>query len=89
MSDPKQVPGKTFATVSTKEDEMRAVLLWAVGIPIPVIILLYLLSFDHRVSGIQSDTSEVTPTRGCQLFRQPASVAASVYAAANLRGPHV
>jgi hypothetical protein len=42
MSDPKQIPGKTFATVSTKEDEMGAVLLWAVGIPIPVIILLYL-----------------------------------------------
>ena len=42
MSDPKQIPEKTFVTVSTKEDEMRAVLLWAVGIPIPVIILLYL-----------------------------------------------
>ena len=42
MSDPKQIPEKAFATVSTKEDEMRAVLLWTVGIPIPVIILLYL-----------------------------------------------
>lgn len=42
MSDPKRIPQKTFATASTKEDEMRAVLLWAVGIPIPVIILLYL-----------------------------------------------
>jgi hypothetical protein len=41
MSDPKRPP-KTFATVLTKEDEMRAVLLRAVGIPIPVIILLYL-----------------------------------------------
>lgn len=37
MSDPKRIPRKTFATASTKEDEMRAVLLWAVGIPIPVI----------------------------------------------------
>ena len=42
MSDPKQIPGKILATASTKEGEMRAVLLWAVGIPIPVIILLYL-----------------------------------------------
>jgi hypothetical protein len=42
MSDPKRIPRKTFAAVSTKEDQMRAVLLWAVGIPIPVIILLYL-----------------------------------------------
>jgi hypothetical protein len=42
VSDPKRAPGKTFAAVSTKEDEMRAVLLWAVGIPIPMIILLYL-----------------------------------------------
>ena len=42
MSGRKPIPGKTFVTVSTKEDEMRAVLLWAVGIPIPVIILLYL-----------------------------------------------
>ena len=42
MSDRKPISGKTFAAVSTKEDEMRAVLLWAVGIPIPVIILLYL-----------------------------------------------
>lgn len=42
MSDAKQIPGRTFATVSTKEDEIRAVLLWLVGIPIPVIILLYL-----------------------------------------------
>jgi len=42
MSDPKGIPRKTFAAVSTKEDQMRAVLLWAVGIPIPVIILLYL-----------------------------------------------
>ena len=41
MSDPKRPP-KAFAIVLTKEDEMRAVLLWAVGIPIPVIILLYL-----------------------------------------------
>jgi hypothetical protein len=42
MSDRKPISGKTFATASTKEDEMRAVLLWAVGIPIPMIILLYL-----------------------------------------------
>ena len=42
MTDLKGVRRKTFAAVSTKEDEMRAVLLWAVGIPIPVIILLYL-----------------------------------------------
>jgi hypothetical protein len=42
MSDPKGIPRKTFAAVLTKEDQMRAVLLWAVGIPIPVIILLYL-----------------------------------------------
>jgi hypothetical protein len=41
MSDPKRPP-RTSATVLSKEDEMRAVLLWAVGIPIPVIILLYL-----------------------------------------------
>ena len=38
-SDP---PENIRSAVSTKEDEMRAVLLWAVGIPIPVIILLYL-----------------------------------------------
>ena len=42
MSCPRKVPGKTVARVLTKEDEMRPVLLWALGIPIPVIILLYL-----------------------------------------------
>jgi hypothetical protein len=42
MSDPKLFSRKTFAAVLTKEDEMRAMLLWAVGIPIPFIILLYL-----------------------------------------------
>jgi len=36
------IPENVRSAVSTKEDEMRAVLLWAVGIPIPVIILLYL-----------------------------------------------
>ena len=34
-------------------------------------------SFDHRASGIKSDASEVTPTRGYKLFGQPAPVAAS------------
>jgi hypothetical protein len=42
MSDHRQTLGKAFAAVSTKEDEMRTVFLWAVGVPIPVIILLYL-----------------------------------------------
>jgi len=42
MSDAKRSPEKSRSAVSTKEDDMRAVLLWAVGIPIPVIILLYL-----------------------------------------------
>jgi len=42
MSCPRQLPGKTVATASIKDDEMRPVLLWALGIPIPVIILLYL-----------------------------------------------
>ena len=42
MSDAKRFPENVRSPVSTKEDEMRAVLLWAVGIPIPVIILLYL-----------------------------------------------
>ena len=42
MSDAKRSPENVRSAVSTKEDEMRAVLLWAVGIPIPVIIMLYL-----------------------------------------------
>jgi hypothetical protein len=73
MSDPKQIPGKTFATVSTKEDEMGAVLLWAVGIPIPVISFTCSTSFDHRASGIQSDTPKL-PLRAdasCSDSRRP------------------
>jgi hypothetical protein len=33
---------KRLQPFQPKEDEMRTVFLWAVGIPIPVIILLYL-----------------------------------------------
>lgn len=33
---------RPWAVALTEEENMRAVLLWALGIPIPVIILLYL-----------------------------------------------
>jgi hypothetical protein len=90
MSDPKQIPEKTFATVSTKEDEMRAVLLWAVGIT---------YSHDHSAlpvprcltmgtSGVCSDSSAVSDSYArIPVVPTAGSVAAS--AQLTLRGPHV
>jgi hypothetical protein len=42
MRYPTQTSAKAITAVSTKEDDMRGILLWLLGIPIPVIILLYL-----------------------------------------------
>lgn len=42
MSYPRPSSAHTTAAASTKEDDMRPVLLWPLGIPIPIIILLYL-----------------------------------------------
>lgn len=42
MRYPRQAQTRAIAAVSTKEDDMRGVFLWLLGIPIPVIILLYL-----------------------------------------------
>lgn len=42
MSYHSPIAVKTFTEISAKEDQMRPVLLWLLGIPIPIIILLYL-----------------------------------------------
>jgi hypothetical protein len=38
---PKPISGSRTAAITEEEDVMRGVLLWLLGIPIPVIILLY------------------------------------------------
>lgn len=42
MSCQRPIGSHASTAVSTKEDDMRPVLLWLLGIPIPIIILLYL-----------------------------------------------
>jgi hypothetical protein len=38
---------RSFASPITKEPTMRGILLWLIGIPIPIIILLWLFGVLH------------------------------------------